>query len=81
MDTSNITSMNILYIDKFEPKEYFFCIISIILAAIPLLIILFLYLYKKIKTKNNIRGKIINKLKSKKDKNSSIIINNENSIH
>ena len=81
MDTSNITSMNILYKDQFEPKEYFFCIISIILAAIPLLIILFLYIYKKIKNKNNIKGKIINQLKSKKDKNSSLNINNENLIN
>ena len=81
MDTSNITSMNILYKDQFEPKEYFFCIISIILAAIPLLIILFLYIYKKIKTKNNIKGKIINQLKSKKTRNSPLITAKENSIN
>ena len=81
MNTSFVTPLKMLDIDEFKPKEYIFCIISILFAAIPLFIVLFLYLYKKIKSKNSIKGKIIYQLKTKKDKNSSLNINNENLIN
>ena len=81
MNTSRVSSMKILDIHKFTSKEYIICIMSILIAAIPLIIILFLYIYKKIKSKNNIKGKIINQLKTKTNRISSLNSNDENSIN
>ena len=72
MKTTNITTFKILEINKFEISEYFYCIISLIIISIPILIILFLNCYKMIKTRNNDKNEIINGLLSEKDNNNRI---------
>ena len=73
MKTANVTTFKILEINKFEISEYFYCIISLIIISIPILIILFLNCYKMIKTRNNDKNEIINGLISGKDNNNRII--------
>ena len=72
MKKANITSFKLLEIDKFEISEYFYCIISLIIISIPILIMMFLYCYKMIKTRKSDNNEIINKLISEKDNNNKI---------
>ena len=72
MNTANIKSFKLLEINEFEISEYFYCIISLIIISIPILIIIFLYCYKMIKTRGNDKNEIINKLISEKDNNNRI---------
>ena len=81
MNTSSITTTNLLFINKFKVEEYFLCIISILLIIIPLFIILFLYIYQKIKSKSYTKGEIIIQLNSNNDKDSELINNKKISIN
>ena len=73
MNTSNIQTYILSSENEFYVEEYLICYFSLLIIAIPILIIIFLFLYRIIKTKISNRGEILYQLKPNQ-------INDENEV-